>query len=250
MVTRYDATMDGKALSAISDKILVMDIAESAPSIDTHTASRPSGAGSFVLGSRRESLAVTISFAVRAYSTEERKRILSDVAAWCEGEYLSVSDRPGQRLRVVCDTPPSILSAMRWTETISVMFVAYVSPYWEAQEPLSASVEGETGSVSLTPSGNAQDCVLEADITNTGTGTLGTVMMTVWGKTMRFDGLGIAPGGVLSMRLKDGILTYPSACLTEESQDEIRLQQKITNVITYAADQPVSAVFYAREVYL
>lgn len=250
METRYDASMDGVALSSISDSIYVLDISESAPQMDIHTAAKPGGVGSFVLGVTREALTVSVSFAVREYDTKARKQIMSRVAKWCSGKYLTVSDRPLQRLQVVCQTPPTAFSALSWTDTVTAVFAAYALPYWESMETVRAEASGDSGSVTLSPSGTAPECVLQAVLTNDGDGTLNTVSISLLGTSMVFEGLGIAPGASMSMELDGGVLRYPAGCLTEDSADEIMLRQGGSNTVTFSADQTVSATFYAREVWL
>ena len=114
MRTRYDVYMDNLPLDAVDPAIYVTDVQETPVSYDATTLQRAKGDGLRVLRRLRDSKQVRVSFMVRETDVDRRRDIIQRAAAWAMGgRYLSLGDRPGQRLRVVCDTLPSVTSALR-----------------------------------------------------------------------------------------------------------------------------------------
>lgn len=251
MTTRYEASMDGVALSSLDESIYITDIQEEAPRVDVATMGRAGLDGQMLTAERRLSLSVRITFAIRAYDTARRKDVLGKVLQWCaKGGALALSDRPGQVLDVVCSTLPAIGSALKWTDDIVATFTAYERPYFVSESPASAVVAGTGGTAALTPVGTARDCVLEAMVTNASSETLDWVLITCGMQRMRFAGLGLAPGGTMRMEVVRGILMLPVGKRTEDSADEIRLEQNTINNVTITADREISATLSARGVWL
>lgn len=163
MQTRYAAWLDGLPLHDISPSIYVTDIQESEPQMDIITSARALGDGLHMVRKARKSLSVVVYFVIREYDTARRKAVLQDVIAWARnGTYLSISDRPDQRLKVEVDKYPTITSAMDWTQELAITFTAYTFPYWE-----SALVEKvhTSSSAKLIVAGNAPRAPVDATIT-------------------------------------------------------------------------------------
>lgn len=168
MITRYSAWLDGLPLHEIDPTIYILDIQEDPAQMDISTAPKAGGAGRFVVTRQRQTLSVTILFAIREQDVTRRKAIMQKVIAWAKGgKYLAINDRPDQRLRVEVDELPTIQSALRWTQELSITFTAYAFPFWEntytdsltTSGAASMSVAGDADSapvdVSITPSGDA-----------------------------------------------------------------------------------------------
>ena len=167
MITRYSAWLDGLPLHEIDPTIYILDIQEDPAKMDISTATKAGGAGRFVVTRQRQTLSVTILFAIREQDVTRRKAIMQKVIAWAKGgKYLAINDRPDQRLRVEVDELPTVQSALRWTQDLSITFTAYAFPFWEntyhdsltISDAASMSVAGDADSapvdVSITPSGN------------------------------------------------------------------------------------------------
>ena len=154
MRTRYDVYMDNLPLSAVDPAIYVTDVQETQPAYDTTAMARARGDGSRVTRRVRDSLQVRVYFAVRETDVGRRRDIIQRAAAWAMGgRYLAIGDRPGQRLRVVCDTLPSVTSALRWTQDLIMVFTAYAMPYWEADTPIRAGFTGTSGTAAIRQAG-------------------------------------------------------------------------------------------------
>lgn len=248
MITRYDCMMDGVALSSVAPSIYVLDIQESAPRYVEELSARPIRPGQRVLRRVRESLAVTVTIAIREYDVTRRKNVCSHIAAWAQGKYLSINDRPDQRLLVVCSTPPTVASALKWTESIRMTFTAYEIPFWEEVYPVRTATT--TGSATLRPVGTVEAVPLLAEIT--AQSAIDTLSISVNGGSYAFSGLGMAAGDVLTIGYEDGVQVMRVGAesalskRTPESSDDLYVRCGEANKITITADGSYSAVFSAR----
>lgn len=162
MMTRYSAWLDGIPLHEIDPTIYILDIQEEPAQMDVSTAAKAGGSGRFVVTRQRQTLSVTISFAIREYDVTRRKDIMQKIIAWAKGgKYLSINDRPGQRLRVEVDTLPTITSALRWTQELAVTFTAYAFPFWENEELDTITTSGMT---SMLVDGDADSAPVDVTI--------------------------------------------------------------------------------------
>ena len=166
MMTRYSAWLDGLPLHEIDPTIYILDIQEDPAQVDVSTAPKAGGAGRFVVARRRQTLSVTILFAVREYDVTRRKAIMQEIVAWAKGgKYLSINDRPGQRLRVEVEELPTIQSALRWTQELSITITAYASPFWENDYTDSLTT---SGTASMTVTGDADSAPVDVSVKPSG----------------------------------------------------------------------------------
>lgn len=251
MITRYSAWMDGKALHDISPSIYVMDIEESTPVVNVFTAPKGMGDGMIVSSHKRQGLTVTIRVMVHEYDTVKRKEILQRIAAWAtKGKYLAISDRPGQRLRVHCYNPPVTPSALKWTNTMSVVFTAYEMPYWEDAKPKEVTLSGLTGSGKIRPIGTVESTPVEVTISGNRS-TLTKLSLTVGDTKFVFQNLYTAAGGEIRLYYdENGLLRIPSGSRTPESSDELIAKCGEDNVVSFTANTAVTVTFYARGRYV
>lgn len=257
MRTRYDVYMDGLPLDAIDPDIYVTDVQETPASYDATTLQRANGDGLRVLRRLRESLQVRVAFMVRETDVGRRRDIVQRVDAWAMGgKYLSLGDRPGQRLRVMCETLPGITSALKWTQELSMTFTAYAMPYWEADTPMRAVFSGTGGTAVIRNAGTAP-CFLEAEISNTSGDTLSGVALEADGHAMGFSGLALGAGKTLKLFYDDNWLLRAEVDgasvlnrRTADSVDDLMLPPGKTTTVTIAADKAVSVTLKARSLWL
>lgn len=249
MITRYKVWMDNIGLQDLDDAICITDIKEKTPKINAVTAAKPLGGGSHLLLLRRDSISITVRFAIRAYDIATRKRIMSAVRAWAHEGYLSINDRPGQRLWVVCDKPPVVESALKWTAEMEMTLTAYDVPYWEADTPYTGTYTGKNGSANLTNPGDIES-VLEATITPAA--ALHSFTIGANGNTFAFSGLSIASGSAVEIsHTPQGILRVKSGSTSllgkrsATSADEIIIKPG-TNAVSFTADASCTAIFSTR----
>lgn len=252
MTTRYSCAINGMGLQDIDPTIYITDIQETVPRLNAETVANALYDGLHLTRMQRQSLAVSVTFCVREYDTARRKAIAEMACDWAHDGWLTISDRPGQRLWVVCDKLPVITSALKWTDKLTLGFTAYALPFWQEEFPVSATYTGTNGSVNIAPAGN-RDCYLEAEITATGR-TVNALTLTVNGRTFSFSGLGLAKNQTLSIGYDDEehlqFMRIGEASVlgkrTAASADDLLLHPRVPNVIAVTSDAGVKALFKAR----
>jgi len=163
---------------------------------------------------------------------------------------LTVNDRPGQRLRVRCTALPVITSALRWTETLSVVFTAHEVPFWEAEQPVSVSAGAASAiSAMLYVPGAGDAAWLDAELVCSGTAT---VTITTPLSRMTLTSL----SGTVRIHHDEGVLAIvgDGASLltrrTADSSDDLLVVPGEENRIRVSSSASVSAVFSTRGCFL
>lgn len=251
-VTRYACAIDGHGLQDIDPTIYITDIQETAPKVKATTVNSALYDGLYLTRMQRQSLAVTVSFEVHEYDVARRKSVAEMACEWARNGWLTINDRPGQRLWVVCDRLPVVTSALKWTDTLTIGFTAYALPFWQEAYPATAIFSGTSGSISIAPAGT-RDCYLEAEITATG-GTVNTLTLAVNGRTFAFSGLGLTKGQTLSIAYDDehhlqSMRIGNASALskrTAASADDLLLEPRKPNAVTITANTAVKATIKAR----
>ena len=247
MITRYSAWMDGVGLQNLDPTIYIIDIEESVPSMNVVTMQRAGGDGMHVARRQRQALTVTIRYMVREYDTVRRKDVFNKISTWARGKYLSISDRPGQRLRVQCDAAPVVNSALRWTETQSLVLTAYQKPYWEDETPLAVSVAGRTGEALVNTPANAVGFYVDVVVKNTSSAKINTLRISTHHGEMFFEDIDLAAGGELGVWYDDdGILRLPIGKRTAQSVDDFELEPGKQERFVFEADNLVNIEFFVR----
>ncbi|MGN0778895.1 MAG: hypothetical protein ACI4MJ_07100 [Aristaeellaceae bacterium] len=256
MRTRYDVCMDGHPLDALDPCVYVLDVQESQPSMDVTEAKRAWGDGSRVVRSVRESLTVRVSVAIRETDVTRRREVIQRMAAWASGQYMTLGDRPGQRLRVMCTAYPAVTSALKWTQEVMMVFTAYAMPYWEAEQPTRSTFTGTVGNAAIRPMGTAP-CYLEADVANAGSAAMTILSLSKAGQKLSFSGLSVAPGKVLRLFYDENWLFRAEvdgasvlSKRTADSADDLMLAPGISMTVTIGANVPVSVTLKARGLWL
>lgn len=136
MESRFNAILEGKDLLEEIPEIRILDIEHTPASISDMTFS-PGFTSRPVITDRRYSGAkVSIPVEIHEYDPTIRSEVRDKLLEWAiGGGVLMTTDRPGQRLNVVCANAPAIASALRWTDRVTVEFSATGNPFWEAEIP-------------------------------------------------------------------------------------------------------------------
>lgn len=248
MNDRFSCALNGLSPQSLDGAIRVTDLTELSPRY--RMISTPVQGGMRMLSRVRESLTVRISLIIAEYDPALRRAALSKVNRWAaRGGWLTVSDRPGQRLRVDYCTVP-VMSALGWSDEIHLECTATTVPYWEeAEERRAATGEGEG---LLTLGGTAEDCPVQAEIRNNGEGDLTRLTIACQGTAMTFTGLSVSPGGMVNITENGGVLSAWTEgrsilpCRTADSADLLLATGGQGNAVSASGDQPVSAIFRAR----
>ena len=135
MMNRYGVWLDGLPLHEIDPSIILTDIIEQPAVVDVISYPRAQGSGLRIAKRTRQSLSVSVRFAIWEYDVTRRKAVMQKIVTWAKsGKYLAINDRPGQRLRVEVDSMPTIQSALKWTQDLTITFTAYAMPFWESDD--------------------------------------------------------------------------------------------------------------------
>jgi hypothetical protein len=164
MISRYDAYMDGIALSSLHADLAVLDIGYEPPSITAATSRHAVNSGVYYGSRYVEQGHCTITFELHIYNPQERQQACQAVARWAQGRVLKVSDRPGQHLNVVCEQYPVITSALRWTDSLSVSFVTDALPFWEDDADTIISLTNTSRSGQISVPGNVPPDICRARV--------------------------------------------------------------------------------------
>ena len=253
MRSRYLAALDGVELSAIAPEIIVTDITHNAPVREVRASDIAGRNGKLYTRTVTSSTGVTVSFEIHTPDVRRRAAIMEDVQRWAmPGGVLTTSDRPDRVLRVVCESPPTVGSAQKWTGVCSIGFVAYAVPFWEDEAPRRVSITGN-GSKNLFVPGFAAPASVEATVKNTGSGAISSVTLTAGDTSMTFNGLSLGTGQTLTLAHDArGLLTARiggTSVLdkrTAASSDELELEPGRNATLTVATDGTASTTFAVR----
>lgn len=246
MVTRYEAYIDGVPLSSLAPEIIVKDIMEREAKTVNDTYMMANSNGSRYFRRARESLTVSIKVEIHAYDVFRRQDIMELIHVWAKGEHLSLNTRPGKRLAVSMEDVAVVPSALKWTQDITISFVAREVPYWEAETPTRLVLTGTSGNGIFKPAGTVEDCPVEFAVKNKGSGLMGLFSASMGGLTMEFEGLGVAPGESFSVTYVDGIQMLPVDKRTASSADDLLAVCGVPNDVSFTADQTAEVTFTAR----
>lgn len=205
MVLKRRAALNGVELDGIP-QVLIQGVEPAAGRETINTATVWGGAGSRVTGEHRDSLDVTVKFSLLMKKDRymERSAVFEQVMAWASGGgCLTLSQKPGRKLQVFAAQLPSEGDPLEWTNRYTITFRACGVPYWQDTVPATASTTAGTAGA-VTVGGNTRT-VADVTFTNTGSGTIDTVDITVGTSTFQLRSLGLAAGEALVIdHLDDG----------------------------------------------
>lgn len=258
MMTRYEAWLNRKSLSAIDPAVCIRDIAYDPTRFATTMSDKTGRDGQRVTNRHARSTSVVITIEIHEQDVARRQEVCSRVQAWAMGGgVLTTNDKRGQQLNVICDNPPVISSALKWTQTLKVTFTAYEQPYWEDEYPRSVTLNGANVTKSLYVPGIGAMTRATAEVKNVSGGVLNALTLKAGGSTFNFAGLGIANGETLTVDYdENGLLRIRAGnvskmhCRRAESDDDLIIETGKAHAMSVYAGGSVNAVFKARGLYL
>lgn len=203
MTTLHDCALGGVTLSSLDESICVTDVIEEAPVYRAAFASAW-GEGQQLLSRRRESLSVTVRFAVHETDPVRRKQVLGSIRAWAEkAGMLTLPDRPGQQLAVFCAALPE-LSAQDMPATLTLRFTSLHCPWWVSAAAVTFT---DTKVMALEVPGNAPvDAPVEAVVFNKGIDTIDRLTLMCGMTEIVFEGITFPAGSCFSLMYHEGTL--------------------------------------------
>ena len=246
-MTRYKVWLDQQGLQDLDPAIHIIDLQEQPPSQLLSTAARAQGDCVFLARRTRQSLSVTVRFAIREPRPARRQAILQKVRTWAQGSYLSTGDRPQQRLKVQAENLPTLSSALQWTDALSITFTAYEAPFWEDAQPTTSATS------TLYLPGDAPAAPVDMRwVCSSNTPAEVTIATPL--SSITFRDLPLKAGQELVISHESGVLTatidgadvLPSR--TPESSDDLLLPCGQTSTVTVTADgvEASGCIFSAR----
>ena len=250
MISRYEAYLNEVALSSISPDILVLNIEYSPPETQYVTFNVANRNGARIHKDYTASVSVQITFEIHNYDTLKRQAICQNVALWAKnGGYLETNDRLGQRLRCVCTQKPA-LNSRDWTAPVTIVFTAYVIPFWEQEVPASITLTaGTSGSGQLYVPGNVDGALAEVDIL--ANASLSSVSLTVNGSTLSLTGLSISSENTVKIAYDDQMIQSIKVGTTSllnkrTGADDLVMKCGEYNTVSFSSSASVTVTFKAR----
>ena len=254
MIGRYEAYMDGTALSSIDDKILVLDIKYTPATVQRKTERLANRPGARAYGKTIGSAQAVITFEIHEYDTVKRQEICDKITAWANGMYLRTSDKAWKRMRCVCDKYPSVQSK-KWTEPVTMTFSAYNPPFWQDMNPVVLTLGGTSGATSGSGSvfvpGNAEDSLVS--VTVTAKAGISSLSLTANGNTFSFSGLSLSSGDTVTIGYDDDLMlsikkgnTSIMGKRAASSADDLKVNCGKSNAFSFTADGAAVVTFSAR----
>lgn len=256
MISRYEVFLDGIALSSMHDQLMILDVQHTPAQRQATSARKAKGNGVYISDLYQAQTTVSISFELHIYSIVERQLVCQEIASKAINcKFLQTNDRPGQRLHVICDQPPTIESALQWTAPLTMVFSAYEIPFWEELFPATINLSGTSESGTLFVPGNAGETFVDVDIT--ASDEISTLTISAGSTTITLTGLSIAAEGVIKMTHdENGILSIKNGDTsllnrrTAASSDDLLVISGRQNNVSISANNAISCQFSTRGVWL
>ncbi len=256
MLLRFDATNGGTKFSEIADEVILLDIIEQPAEMDVQTARYAGGSGMRVSSATRTALKVQLVYVIRTQDPVRWAAVHDLVAKWAtNASKLTVSTRPGKMLAGKFYTLPARNSVLRWTDELTMTFVAYEVPFWQdANMSISAFISsGETAQVNCMCT--ADRVPVELMITNDTNTPITEIIVTMGNSKMHLKGLELVSptsedGGIqvehsLVIEAKDGHTTR-IFMTDEENTSWLHTRTPDSSDVLYAiTTEPTLVYFWA-----
>ena len=213
MICARRAALNNVFLDEVHEKIVIHGIEPSDGKETISATSAASGYGQRVTGARRDTLDITITFAIDIHKDDMpgRSEALEAANAWAaiarDGAWLTLNYKPNRRIRVKLAQAPGEGSLWDYSKDFTITFRAYGLPYWEEEVANSVTFGGGAASGSGTAqiSGSAlTQC--DVELANMSGMTINNCTLSVGNKTMTFSSLGLGNGEALIVDHNDGLV--------------------------------------------
>lgn len=197
MQLKHRVALDGVQLDEIDSRILIQKIETGDGKENINIVSLGGESGARVTSIHRDSLDVTVKFAIRLRKTEmaERESVLEKANAWAYyGGWLTTNYKSNRRIRVFRAQAAGAGDPWDWTKVYAIVFRACGVPYWQEEAP-QAIVRTNTRSENMVIGVNgSQRTVVDAIFQNTSGGTIDEFEIGTGLSWMGFEDLGLGSG--------------------------------------------------------
>lgn len=223
-------------LDELDSRIIITGVEEDAARLNYSAVSRFGAPGQRVTSMHRDTLDVTVKFALRIKKNDlvARSELFEKVAGWAMGGgWLRLNYRPNRRLRVVCVTLPAAGDQVAWDTEYEITFRAYGVPYWQQSTPTTLTVNSAKALNRVMEIPGTADSVMNVEFQNISGMEISTLTVGTDGGSFGFKSLGLKADealvidhtaeGLLRIRIRAASGGYRSALekRTEESADDL-----------------------------
>lgn len=202
MQLAHRVALRGVQLDEIDPRIIIKGIEGGAGKETVTTTTTGAGDGTRITGKKRESVEVAVRFSmnIRRDDMPGRAAVLEAICAWAvQGGWLTISYKPNRQLWVDEVATPGEGDLWKRFDEYTITFRAHAVPFWQQIQAATGSTgTGASGSGSLTAEGSANtlaECILQ----NMSGATINSAAITIGGKTMTFENLGLGDGQSLTI---------------------------------------------------
>lgn len=257
MITRYSVALNGVQLDALDAAIVITDIQYDPPSREILSSRNAGGDGARYRRTRTNSASVVVQFEIHEQDIQRRQDVCEAVQRWClPGGHLTTGDRPCKRLAVICERPPVVDSALRWTGKLNITFTACSVPFWQDAWPVRIGVSAGAPASLYVP-GNAANAMVDVSLTNKGASVITQADIAADETAFHFSGLQLAAGQTLEIGHDFDGLPYAKVgeasvlhLRTAASSDDLRMRPMRSGSVSAGTDGNASATFCVRGLYL
>jgi len=253
MRSRFEAYMDGKPLSHVNPKLLILDIQHEIADPNIQVEEIANRNGLKITSERQNGSSVKITFELHLYSIAERQKACQEVVKWAKGTILETNDREGQRLICRCTEFPRIESALGWTESIDMVFTAFEKPFWEEKIETKLNLTGTSAQSDLYVPGNAGKAYVEATVTPKS--TMADITLTAGNTSITLTGCGARTANPVTVAYDEkGFLKIKvgSTSILDKrtGSDDLMVECGETSTFSYTASANVDVEFRVRGLWM
>lgn len=232
-------------LDEIDSRIIIRGIEEDAARLSYSAVSIYGRPGQRVTSRHRDTLEVTVKFALRITRRDmaARSELFEKVAGWAAGGgWLRLNYRPNRRLWVACVSLPAAGDQAEWDTEYEITFRAYAAPYWQQSTPASVTVNSVRTMSRAMEIPGTMDSVLNVTFENVSGMEISTLKITTDASSFDFKSLGLKANetlvidhtskDVLRIRIRNANGDYRSALgkRTPESSDDLVVSPGTANI--------------------
>lgn len=205
MLLKRRVSLNGVQLDELDERILITGIDEAAGKDSITAAGHAFGSGQRVVRKKRDTLDVTVKFALKIRNDDmnAREELLETVNGWAaNGGILRLEKRDNRRLYVVLAQAPGSGDMFNWSNEFTLVFRAYAMPYWE-DDTVSTFASGtkkehakNSGSFTMDVPGNTET-VANITVQNYSGAVINNITVKVGSSQIAFTGLNLPGNGSL-----------------------------------------------------
>lgn len=199
MARRIDIWLNGVALRDVDPRILISELRDTVPRMETKFGDNPGRDGQRLMTYRRVNKVITIDVQLRElFRLDERQRILDEIGRWMTEGWLQSSTQPGKRIYVIPTAFPAMAEARKYTATYQLGFTAAASPFWEEERPRILTLDSGTSGAGTIVNPGSVEAYPEIIVT-ANSSTLTSINITVGATSFQLSGLSVAQGAHVSI---------------------------------------------------